>query len=196
MFSKTTKGTRRKVCRRAPEGPCSSRGTHPLRLLYFYMYFTSVMCNFIYIIKVRVYIQNELCYLLFRNKLPHNWQLKRASQSLRVGNVDEAQLRTAGRSPTRSPEVPDEVPGEVPGGPRQGPPRGPLRGPRRSPGRSPGGRSRRAGGQGSPLWPWRAQGGPRSGCRGPGGLRSRCWPRGRPPLRATQASRQGVSGDS
>lgn len=166
MFSKTTKGTRRKVCRRAPEGPCSSRGTHPLRLLYFYMYFTSVMCNFIYIIKVRVYIQNELCYLLFRNKLPHNWQLKRASQSLRVGNVDEAQLHTAGRSPTRSPA------------------------------RSPGGRSRRAGGRGSPLWPWRARGGPRSGCRGPGGLRSRCWPRGRPPLRATQASRQGVSGDS
>lgn len=146
MFSKTTKGTQRKVCRRAPEGPCSSRGTHPLRLLYFYMYFTSVMCNFIYIIKVRVYIQNELCYLLFRNKLPHNWQLKRASQSLPVGNVDEAQLRTAGRSPTRSPtrsparslEVPDKVPRvvhcEVPGGPR------------RSLGRSPGGRSRRAGG--------------------------------------------------
>lgn len=133
MFSKTTKGTRRKVCRRAPEGPCSSRGTHPLRLLYFYMYFTSVMCNFIYIIKVRVYIQNELCYLLFRNKLPHNWQLKRASQSLGVGNVDEAQLRTAGRSPTRSPtrsparspEVSDKVPRvvhcEVPGGPRGGP---------------------------------------------------------------------------
>lgn len=193
MFSKTTKGTRRKVCRRAPEGPCSSRGTHPLRLLYFYMYFTSVMCNFIYIIKVRVYIQNELCYLLFRNKLPHNWQLKKASQSLRVGNVDEAQLRTAGRSPTRSPtrsparspEVPDKVPRvvhcKVPGGPRGGPREAAV--------------AERAGG-GSPLWPWRAQGGPRSGCRGPGGLHSRCWPRGRPPLRATQASRQGVSGDS